>query len=265
MIKAVMLDWAGTMVDFGCFAPLNVFVEVFASRGIEVTVEEARLPMGMLKRDHIAAMCGMERIAGLWEERYGRTPAEADIDALYADFEPLLFRTLHEYATPVPGAVDLVARLRAQGIKIGSTTGYTRAMMDIVCPNALAQGYAPDALVTPDEVASGRPQPWMIYRNAEMLGVYPLHLAVKAGDTTSDMQEGVSAGCWTVGVIVGSSELGMTEAEVAECDPAELESRKAAVAARLSAAGAHYVIDRIGQLDEVIGLINGRLARGERP
>ncbi|WP_336784458.1 phosphonoacetaldehyde hydrolase [Paenibacillus sp. MMO-177] len=265
MIKAVMLDWAGTMVDFGCFAPLNVFVEVFARKGVQVTVEEARQPMGMLKRDHIAAMCQMERIAGIWEGLYGRKPSEADIDQLYTDFEPLLFSTLKNYATPVPGAVELAGRLRSQGIAIGSTTGYTRAMMDVVCKGAKEQGYEPDTLVTPTEVSAGRPSPWMIYRNAEMLGVYPMHHIVKAGDTVSDMLEGVNAGCWTVGVIVGSSELGMTEEEVTGCEEAELADRKAAVAARLQAAGAHYVIDRIGELDSVIVQINARLEKGERP
>ncbi|MCM3630156.1 phosphonoacetaldehyde hydrolase [Paenibacillus glycanilyticus] len=265
MIRAVMLDWAGTMVDFGCFAPLNVFVEVFGRKGVQVTVEEAREPMGMLKRDHIAAMCQMERIAEIWVGLYGRKPNEADIDELYADFEPLLFSTLKDYATPVPGAVELANRLRGQGIAIGSTTGYTRAMMDIVCKGAKEQGYEPDTLVTPNEAAAGRPYPWMIYRNAEMLGVYPMHHIVKAGDTVSDMLEGVNAGCWTVGVIVGSSELGMTEAEVAACGESELAARKEAVAARLQAAGAHYVIDRIGQLDDVISHINARLGRGERP
>ncbi|AZN42559.1 phosphonoacetaldehyde hydrolase [Paenibacillus albus] len=265
MIKAVMLDWAGTMVDYGCFAPLHVFVDVFARRGIEVTVEEARGPMGMLKRDHIQAMCRMERISALWESKFGSLPSEADVDALYADFEPMLFSTLHEYATPVPGAVELAARLREQEIKIGSTTGYTRPMMDIVCKSAAAQGYAPDSLVTPDEAAAGRPYPWMIYRNAELLGVYPMHHIVKAGDTVSDMLEGVNAGCWAVGVVLGSSELGMSEAEVEACEPEELDRRKAAVTERLTAAGAHYIAESIGELDRIIAVINERLARGERP
>ncbi|ANE46227.1 phosphonoacetaldehyde hydrolase [Paenibacillus swuensis] len=265
MIKAVMLDWAGTMVDYGCFAPLNVFVDVFARRGVEVTVEEARQPMGMLKRDHIQAMCRMERIAALWEQKYGRLPSEEDIDAIYADFEPMLFGILKDYATPIPGAQELAARLREQGISIGSTTGYTRAMMDIVAPAAKAQGYAPDALVTPNEAAAGRPYPWMIYRNAELLGVYPMAAIVKAGDTVSDMEEGVNAGCWTVGVILGSSELGMTEAEVSACGSDELARRKAAAKERLISAGAHYVIEEIGELDLVIRQINDRLVRGERP
>ncbi|GIP23885.1 phosphonoacetaldehyde hydrolase [Paenibacillus sp. J22TS3] len=265
MIKAVMLDWAGTMVDYGCFAPLHVFVEVFAQAGIEVTAEEARKPMGLLKRDHIAAMCQMERISALWEIKYGRTPNEQDIDKLYAEFEPLLFSTLEQYAQPVPGAVELTDRLRERGIQIGSTTGYTRAMMDIVSREAAAAGYKPDYLVTPSEVPQGRPYPWMIYRNAEALNVYPMYEIIKAGDTVSDMQEGVNAGCWTIGVILGSNELGMTEQEVRACDPRELQARKAAAADRLLEAGAHYIIEQIGDLDGIVDEINERLTRGDRP
>lgn len=265
MIKAVIFDWAGTMVDYGCFAPLNVFMEVFRRRDIPITVDEARAPMGMLKRDHIKAICQMERVSQLWADQFGNIPGEPEIDALYADFEPLLFATLHEYATPIPGAVALTERLRAQGIAIGSTTGYTREMMDIVAPEASKHGYEPDTLVTPSEVSAGRPTPWMIYQNAMQLNVYPMYHIVKVGDTLSDILEGVNAGCWSVGVLLGSSELGMTEEEVANCDPQVLESRINLVAERFRAAGAHLVIDTIGQLDEAIDTLNLRLTRGGRP
>lgn len=264
-MKAVIFDWAGTMVDYGCFAPLAVFLQVFEKRGIELTAAEAREPMGMLKRDHIAALCRMERVAELWKEKFGRYPNEADVDELYADFEPMLMATLHDYATPVPGALALVARLRERGIKIGSTTGYTREMMNIVAAAAKEQGYEPDCLVTPSEVPAGRPYPWMCYQNAIQLDVYPFGEMVKVGDTTSDMQEGRNAGMWTVGVLKGGSELGLSQQEVANMPADELEVRLASAAARLQAAGAHYVIEEIGRLDDVLAKIELRLKAGERP
>lgn len=265
MIKAVIFDWAGTTVDYGCFAPLEVFMQVFKNRGIELTVEEAREPMGMLKRDHIQALCRMERVEALWKEKYGRTPNESDVDELYADFEPMLMETLHEYATPVPGAVELAGRLREAGIKIGSTTGYTKEMMDVVTAAAKKQGYAPDVLVTPSDVPAGRPYPWMCYQNAILLDVYPMTHLVKVGDTTSDMKEGRNAGMWTVGVIKGSSELGLSQEEVLSMPQELLEAKVAQTAERLLAAGAHYVIDEIGCLDDVLKKINEQLAIGERP
>ncbi|MED1798017.1 phosphonoacetaldehyde hydrolase [Brevibacillus porteri] len=264
-MKAVVFDWAGTMVDYGCFAPLAVFLQVFKKRGIELTAAEAREPMGMLKRDHIQALCKMERVAALWQERYGRLPNEADVDELYADFEPMLMETLHEYATPVPGAIELVGRLREQGIKIGSTTGYTRDMMNVVAASAKQQGYEPDALVTPSEVPAGRPFPWMCYQNAILLDVFPMNEIVKVGDTTSDMKEGRNAGMWTVGVLKGGSELGLSLEEVKNMPQEELDKRLAIATERLMAAGAHYVVAEIGCLDEVLKNIEMLHAEGERP
>ncbi|WJQ80309.1 phosphonoacetaldehyde hydrolase [Brevibacillus brevis] len=264
-MKAIVFDWAGTMVDYGCFAPLAVFLQVFKKRGIELTAAEAREPMGMLKRDHIQALCKMERVAALWQERYGRLPNEADVDELYADFEPMLMATLHEYATPVPGAIELVGRLREQGFKIGSTTGYTREMMNVVAASAKQQGYEPDVLITPSEVPAGRPYPWMCYQNAILLDVYPMNEIVKVGDTTSDMKEGRNAGMWTVGVLKGGSELGLSLEEVTSMPQEELDKKLAIATERLMAAGAHYVIEEIGFLDEVLKKIEMRHAEGERP
>ncbi|HZG83118.1 MAG TPA: phosphonoacetaldehyde hydrolase [Brevibacillus sp.] len=264
MIQAVIFDWAGTTVDYGCFAPLDVFLEVFKKRGIEVTHAEAREPMGMLKWDHIDTMLKMDRIANLWKEKYGRLPEKKDVDMLYADFEPMLFSILINYVTPIPGVLELVARLRAAGIKIGSTTGYTAEMMAVVAPEAKKRGYWPDSMVTPSEMPAGRPFPWMCYQNAINLNVHPMKHIIKVGDTTSDVKEAVAAGAWAVGVIKGSSELGMTEQEVLACDPDELADRMEAVAKRFKDVGADYVIESIGELDSLIPKINLRLAQKER-
>lgn len=265
MIQAVVFDWAGTMVDYGCFAPLNVFMEVFRKREIAITIEEARAPMGLLKRDHIREILRMERVASLWRERYGQLPQKSDIDALYADFEPMLLAIVHQYAEPIPGALALVDRLRQMDIRIGSTTGYTAEMMAIVTVEAKKRGYAPDHLVTPNDVPAGRPCPWMMYENAAALNVFPMYNVIKVGDTVSDVQEGVNAGAWTIGVVKGSSELGMSEEEVATCPPDMLQERMDVVAAKFRQEGAHYVIDSIGDLDLLIPVINQRLQRGERP
>ena len=159
-VEGVIFDWAGTTVDFGCFAPVNIFLEIFEAVGIEVTIEEARAPMGILKRDHIRAILEMQRIRKMWEKKYGRDFNEKDIDDLYSSFEPLLIDSLKQYTNPIPEVIDTVKLLRNQGIKIGSTTGYTDAMMKIVSESANDKGYEPDSWVTPDSTNSvGRPYP----------------------------------------------------------------------------------------------------------
>ena len=79
----MIFDWAGTTVDYGCFAPVQVFTEVFKNAGVEPTMEEVREPMGMLKWDHIRTMLEMPRIKAAWREKYGRDPEDADADKMY--------------------------------------------------------------------------------------------------------------------------------------------------------------------------------------
>lgn len=218
----VIFDWAGTTVDFGSCAPVEVFINIFEQVGVDVTYEEAREPMGMLKLDHIKQMLTMPRIRGVWESVHGQAPTEEDAQLLYKQFEQQLFQTLKLFTTPIEGVVEVVDELQHAGVKIGSTTGYTREMIDIVKVGAKKRGYAPEVIVTADEVGQyGRPAPYMIFENMKQLGITDVHQVVKVGDTKADIEEGKHAGVYSIGVIVGSSEMGLTEAEYDALDEAE--------------------------------------------
>lgn len=252
-IEAVIFDWAGTTVDYGCFAPVKAFAEVFRQAGIEPTMDEVRAPMGMLKRDHIRTMLEMPRIRGQWEEKYGKEPEEGDIDQLYQSFEDRLLGILDEFADPKPYVLETAAALREMGIKIGSTTGYTDEMMQIVVPKAKEAGYAPDAWFSPNSVGNaGRPYPYMIFKNMEVLKVKSIHNVIKVGDTISDIKEGKNAGVYTVGVIEGSSEMGLTEAEYNTLTDADKKEKTELVSARFMDAGADAVILNIKELLSLI-------------
>ena len=93
-LKAVILDWAGTTVDYGSRAPAVAFVEVFAARGVEISIEEARGPMGRAKRDHIRAITEVPRVASAWRFVHGMPCTDEDIDELYADFLPMQLRCI---------------------------------------------------------------------------------------------------------------------------------------------------------------------------
>jgi phosphonoacetaldehyde hydrolase len=258
-IQAVVFDWAGTAVDYGCFAPLDVFLEVFASRGIDLTLEEARGPMGMLKIDHIRALTRLPRVAAAWKSRFGNVPGEEDVNALYAVFEPLLLKILAAYTTPIKGVLETVAEIRARGLKIGSTTGYTDSMMEIVVAEAAKKGYAPDSVATPDGLPAGRPAPFMVWENLKHLGIYPASSVIKVGDTLSDIREGVNAGCYSVGIVVGSSEMGLKETEAEALPPSEFEAQCAAVEQRFLSAGANCTIRTMRELPGLIDLLNSNV------
>jgi len=264
-VRAVVLDWAGTAVDYGCIGPVAVFMEVFGHKGVAPTVAEARGPMGLMKKDHIRAMCAMPSLAARWTAVHGRAPGEEDVEAMYRETEPLMASVIRNHAEPIPGLLGAVAAFRDMGIKIGSTTGYTGPMMDVLVPEAARRGYAPDAVRCSTDVPAGRPYPWMCYQNAIALGVYPLEAMVKVGDTVSDVEEGLNAGMWTIGLTKSGNELGLPLAEVEALAPAELARRLAVIERRLRDAGAHFVVEDIAAVPEVIATINEHLAQGEQP
>ena len=264
-LKAVIFDWAGTTVDYGCFAPTGVFIEVFRQKGIEITMEEARGPMGMHKRDHIRVISKYPRVAAEWRLVYQRDCNEKDVEEMFANFIPLQLAIIEEHATIVPELPEALKVIRSLDMKIGSTTGYNHAMMEILTHAAARQGYVADSVVCSTDVPAGRPAPWMAYKNAENLGIYPLHAIVKIGDTISDIEEGINAGMWSVGVVMTSNEMGLTLKEINMLDSHELENRKQIVREIFLSAGADYVIDTLAEIGELIDQINERLARGEKP
>jgi phosphonoacetaldehyde hydrolase len=264
-VKAVILDWAGTSVDFGSFAPTAVLLRLFDQQGVPIYPEEARANMGLMKKDHIRSLLAQPRIAEAWRVAYGAAPSEADVEHLFVNFVPKQRAVLKDYATPIPGLLETVEALRERGIKIGSTTGYTREMMDVLVPEAAKFGYKPDCIVCPDEAPAGRPYPWMCYLNAIKLGVYPMETLIKIGDTLPDVEEGMNAGVWTVGIALTGNLLGKNHDEFNEMSQTERDAARQRIAAQLKQAGAHYVIDGIWGLLDVISEIEERLSKGEHP
>ena len=264
-VKAIVLDWAGTAVDYGSIGPAAVFVDVFAKFGMDVSVADVRQFMGVAKKDHIRSICGLPSVAAQWQEQNGQPPDENDVERIYAETEPMMVDTVIRHADLIPGLLETIESLRQQGVKIGSSTGYTAPMMEALVPAARALGYAPDAIVCASDVPSGRPYPWMCYLNAIRLQVYPLEAIVKIGDTISDIEAGLNAGMWTVGLTQSGNELGLSEKEVSGLTEQDLQTKTDPIADRYRCAGAHYVVAGVWEVLPVIEDINTRLAAGEKP
>jgi phosphonoacetaldehyde hydrolase len=264
-LKAVIFDWAGTVVDYGSLAPMGAFVETFAEFGVDITIDEARGPMGMAKRPHIAALMALPRVSAVWAQKHGHPPTEADIDALYAVFVPKNKAVAAKYATLIPGVAETVAAIRAAGLKVGSTTGYTREIMAEITPVAAGQNFEPDSLVCTGDTPDGRPTPFMLYRTFLDLGIWPAWHAVKVDDTEVGISEGLNAGSWSVGVAVSGNVFGLSLDDTRTLVQDEFDRRRQTAIHRLKAAGAHYVIDSVADLLPVLSEIEGRIERGERP
>ena len=266
-VKALILDWSGTIADAYVLAPAVVFFEVFKKHGVEISMFEARGPMGLRKDLHIKALTETPEIRHRWKEIKGKDPDQGDVDAMFEDFVPMQLDCLRQYTGLLPGVAEVVQRLQKQGIKIGSTTGFVRPMVDVLEKDAKKQGYVPDASVAGDEVEHGaRPKPFMVYKNLDMMDVHPIQSVIKVDDTISGIGEALEAGCWGVGVSLYSNYMDIDSLAHAESlSDEEMARRLDHTNEILQKAGAHYVIDSLVDIEPVIEDVNRRLARGERP
>jgi len=264
-LAAVVFDWAGTVVDFGSQAPMGAFVELFASEDVAITVAEARVPMGLPKWQHIQALGRLPTVAAAWCRRHGRDMDVADVDRLYERFTPMNRAAVPRHAQLIEGVPTLMRELRERGLKIGSTTGYNREIMDVLVPLAAAQGFVPDNLVCAGDVSENRPAPLGMYRCFIELGVWPARRVVKVDDTVPGLMEGRHAGCWTVAVTASGNETGLSAEAWAALSADEQARRRATATARLAVARPDYTIDTVAELLAVLQAIERRLAAGEGP
>lgn len=252
-IKAVIFDWAGTTIDYGCFAPVAAFKEAFLQYGIQVTSDEIREPMGMLKRDHVIAMLEMDGISKRFYTHYGRAYTQHDVDHIYALFERKVFETIQSHTDIKPHVLECINWLRKHHIKIGSTTGYTKAMMELIEPVVATKGYQPDCMVCAQDVDGlGRPKPFMIFENMKRLQIESVDEVIKVGDTIADIQEAKNAGIKSVGIIEGSSLLGLSEEEYHALNEDEKVKLVEITRKKYIDAKADYVILNVSELERIV-------------
>ncbi|MBK8946092.1 MAG: phosphonoacetaldehyde hydrolase [Ignavibacteriae bacterium] len=264
-VRAVIFDWAGTTVDFGCMAPAKVFTEIFDELGIKLSIEDARAPMGMNKKDHIREILKNRKIEQQWNLKYNSAWNENDVNELYQSFIPKQLGILNKYSDLVPHTLDAQIELRMRKIKIGSTTGYNFEMIEIVRASAENQGFKPDSIICASDVPYGRPAPWMAFQVAMELDIYPVNSILKIGDTISDIYEGINAGMWSVGVIDSSNEMGLSFDEYKLLNEYELEDKRKYISKKYFDAGAHAVINSLSELPELIDKIENSLSHNFYP
>ncbi len=264
-LKAIVFDWAGTVVDYGSCAPAAVFQRVFAEQGVEISIDQAREPMGMAKREHIAAILHMPSVKEAWHQTFQREFIESDIDRIYERFLPLQLQVLSEYCELIPGAAKAVQECRLLGLKVGSTTGYTRDLMKVVSASARLQGYEPDCVVCAEDAPRGRPAPYLLFEAAKRMDVFPMWAVVKVDDTPVGIEAGRNAGCWTIGVTRTGNCVGKPEAELAKLTEDQVRALNDAAAIKLRHAGAHYIVESVAEVPRLLRQIDRRAAIGEMP
>jgi phosphonoacetaldehyde hydrolase len=264
-LQGVIFDWAGTLADHGSRAPVSALLSIFAAADVPITVAEARLSMGVAKKKHIESILTLPRVREAWIAARGAHPTQRDADALYAECIPRQLACLESHSDLIDGVPAAAGRLRGRGLEIGSTTGYTRPMLDYLLDRARAQGFVPDFSACPDEAPAGRPAPFMCYLNAIQMKTFPLWAMVKIGDTPVDIEEGRNAGMWTIGITRTGNEVGLTREEWDAAAGSEKQSLLSIAEGKLDAAGAHYLAPSVADCDDILESIQARLDLGDHP
>jgi phosphonoacetaldehyde hydrolase len=264
-IKAVILDWAGTVVDHGSSAPMGAFVKAFAHFGVTISITDARGPMGMAKRDHIRMVGTAPAVAAAWRANHGRDFDDAAIDAIFEVFEPLNVAAVEAHSALIPGAHDALQWCKARGIRVGSTTGYTRPIMERLMPLAAAQGFVPEVTICAGDLAAGRPAPLQIWSALAQMGIWPASSVIKLDDTAPGIGEARAAGCWAAGAALTGNNPGLSAEELARLPPDQRSALRRAASEPLLRASAHLVIDSIAELPWLVEHIEARLLAGEKP
>jgi phosphonoacetaldehyde hydrolase len=265
-VTGVIFDWDGTILDHGSLATVAAFQDTFAGAGISLEPADIRLSMGLAKRDQIHEILALPNIAEAWQTLRGATPTDEEIEELYFDYLPKQTDLIGGFPRLVPGIPEMAEGLRSRSVMIGSTTGYTREMADFLVDYARQQGFELDCVVCPEHVpGGGRPLPWMCYLNAIRLEISPLWTMVKIGDTPTDIEEGLNAGMWTVGITRTGNEVGLSEEDWEEVPEEDRAALIEVAEARLTEAGAHYLLESAADCLDIIDDISARIAAGERP
>lgn len=258
-IEAVIFDWAGTIVDFGSVAPVVALKKTFDSYNIEVRMDQIRESMGKNKRDHIVDILSMESITNQWENLHDRNWDANDVTAIFNEFQKELIEVLQNDTKHIDGVPELFRRLRHNDVKIGSSTGYTSEMLEPILESIFDDSLKPDYIVPSDEVEVGRPNPEMINKNMSLMNIDDPGLVVNVGDTVVDIETGKNAGVHTIGVVIGSSEMGLSEEEFYNLDNEEQENVINETIEKFKNAGADMVVRKIGDVADLIISAEGNI------
>jgi phosphonoacetaldehyde hydrolase len=257
-IKAVIFDIAGTLADHGCCAPVIAFQDVLKSVDIELASDIIREDMGLAKAKHIEKILLKNNLnpdlgTGL-EELFYKRIREVALDPFFTastiGFDPMY---------------HLLENLRKKGIKLASSTGYPTALGQQI----IERGHMGDYIdIVCGHEYGTRPTPWLIYRAMRELDVYPAYKCVKVGDTVADIEAGVNAGVWTVGVIETGNLFGVNATELEDIKqnwPQEYIDKKYEAMEKFRIAGADYTVNNLTELEEVLNNIEYCIDTGERP
>ena len=269
-LQGVVLDFSGTTLDAHVIAPAFAFVKAFEVEGVNITMEEARQPMGLRKDLHIQKLLELPSVIEKWLAKKRIKPTPEDGACIFKHFLPIQNACLKEFSELLPGTLEASNQIKNHyKCKIGLTTGFTRESVNILLKEAESQGLMFDSAVAGDDIGSEmgfRPAPFMVWKNMEKFQIFDRRTIIKVDDTLGGVGEGLNAGVWTVGLYRYSNYTNINSIkEWKSMKNEEFEKKVKNSKEILMKSGAHYIADSMKDLPEIMEDINKRLGQGESP
>lgn len=219
LVDLAVLDMAGTTV-----ADDGLVEHAFAA-----ALDDAGVPAGSDRAErlwrHVWDTMGQSKIE-VFRAVFDESAAQRANAAFERDY---LEQIDQGAATPIPGAPDAIAALRATGIRVALITGFARDTQTRLIASLGWEDVA-DLVLCPADAGRGRPHPDLVLTAVLRLGVDDVARVAVVGDTANDVLTGRRAGASVVaGVLTGAHD-----------------------AATLTAAGATHVLPSVADLLEVV-------------
>ena len=196
-IRLIVLDVGGTIIQDRGDVP-DALQGAFAKHGMTVTPDEIALWRGASKREVVRHFAG-ERSTAKGAAR------DALVAAIYADFSARVIEA-YKGVPPIAGAETAFQKLLQSGCLLASSTGFGREIAASIFHRLGWEKYFA-AVITSDDVAQGRPSPYMIFHAMESTRVANVAEVIAVGDTPLDLRAGTNAGVrGVIGVLSGASK-----------------------------------------------------------
>ncbi|MCB9638670.1 MAG: phosphonoacetaldehyde hydrolase [Myxococcales bacterium] len=267
-VKAVVLDLEGTSIDHGGLGLAKALIELFQRYQVSLPMDRAHTPHALLKEVHLQRLFQTPSIAEQWRKQHQSLPDGAKLQSLVDELQQIQLSHTTQTAQLLPGVASSVQKWQQAGILISAVSSETEVITQAHIQHAATQGFQPDCAISIDQIPSTQPTapaPWLIAQSAMLLEVYPWESIVSIGDTVDDIEAGLNAGVWTVGIVQTGREMGLTAQEFQAMPSEQRQDLIAEIKHRMYRSGAHFVVNTFDQCNIVLDEIQDRLAIGIRP
>ena len=266
-IKAVVLDLEGTLIDYGGLGFTQALIELFHRHQVTIEHDQAHTTRPLSKAEHLRRLFALPSVANQWVKQHKNLPNEATFQQLHDELEDIQRHHLPQLAQLLPGVATSLKKWQDAGILIAVVTHETRSLLDLLLDAFQQQHFTPDLSLCIEDLLTPAhaPSPWLIAQSAMLLGIYPWESIVAIGDTVADVEAGLNAGTWTVGIAQTGREMGLSATDIKRMSEDEREEALEAIHHRLYRSGAHFVVNTFEQCNAVLDEIQDRLNIGIRP